>query len=828
MMRTTWGKTLALYGFGMLMLGGTAAAQVTSGAAAAQVRSFDIAKGDLKRALDDYSRQAGVQVIYRIEDVRGATTAGANGALDATAALNAILAKTGLSFSRDSSGAIAIVKNPPSGAGPGGKSTPSSPDHGGDVGQTLNTINVTAKAEGLAAMRVPTELREIPQSVSVISQELLQQQNATDLTKAFAWATGVTAWETEAGTGFSVRGFEVSSLHIDGGASLSQRSGLLSSYRELSEFDHIEVLRGADALFGGIGEPSATVNLVRKQPLAQTAASLTASVGSWENYHVAADASGPLGFDGALRGRVVGVVDDQNYFYDTAYRRLMKLYAVADYDLGQSTKLTLGGSIEQSDYIPGGSGLPRYANGADAKLPRSTALIFPWMQNTSTKPEVFAQLEHRFNEDWKLNANLTQIKQSQDGITASVRSAINPVTNLMSGTPTVNRNHASSTQQTIEVTLTGSFEWRDRKQDFAVGLDHSGSNNLGRSRGLNVTGPALNPFAFDPNAYPVPTPSAFAVNVDSESEGERYGAYTSLRLRPWDGLALIVGGRENYIRSESGFSLSVGPIPLSANSSKYTDTGVITPYAGFTYDLNREYSIYASYADVFSSNIGSIRADGSIISPMTGSNLEAGIKAAWNEGRLNGSLALFKIKQDNYITLDFDHTSTNALCCYLTGVRRSKGVETEFSGLLTRGWLLSAGYTFDLNRNEAGIALSTITPKHLIKLWTNYQLHGDWANWSIGGGFTAQSSNYLSGFACSPYDPVSGQCVGSRQPYRSVQGFYTVATLRAEYRINPHWSASLNIENLFDRIYYQSIASPVGGSWYGSPRNVMLKINGSL
>ena len=75
---------------------------------------------------------------------------------------------------------------------------------------------------------------------------------------------------------------------------------------------------------------------------------------------------------------------------------------------------------------------------------------------------------------------------------------------------------------------------------------------------------------------------------------------------------------------------------------------------------------------------------------------------------------------------------------------------------------------------------------------------------------------------------TSGNCIGSELPFRIVQGFYTVESVRYAFRISPNWTASLNVNNLFDRIYYQTVGTTDSGNWYGAPRNFLLKIQGRL
>jgi outer membrane receptor for ferric coprogen and ferric-rhodotorulic acid len=802
---------------GRIMMALTLCILIFSGTANAQTRQFDIPPGDLKAALDAYVVQAGVQLIYRVDEVRGVSSLGAHGMLDPAAALDALLARTGFTFVRDSVGAVAIVK----------VHVPPLPKTSSDA-TNVESIFINGKLEGLAAMRVPTELKEIPQSVSVISQDTLKQQNSNDLADALTWATGITVTKSNSTDDqFYSRGFAVTSFHIDGGAPLSMGLGTsITTFSDLSEYDHIEILRGADALFGGSGSPSATVSLARKKPLADSQVNVTASLGSWDNGRVESDLTGPLGDDGRLRGRLILVDEGQHYFYDTANTCLSKAYGVMDYDLTSSTVLTFGGSTERMNSSPFVSGLPFYADGSDAHLPRSTALTFPWNDNTSNKNEGFAGLQQRFNDDWKLSVNATVLSQSQDSFYGSYASAISPITNMLLGMPSASAGPASSSQRAADATLTGAFDWGGRRQEVIIGVDYHTISAQSSAAVVSLSGHAVNPFEYDSSAFARPAVSTSGASTAIDIDTRQIGLYGAVRLRPWNDWTFIGGARGNDLRNSEKVDLLVGGVPLYSTDISHADHGKLTPYAGVVYDVNQQYAIYASYADVFNSNDGELHADGTPLAPTTGLNLEAGIKAEWFGKRLNGSLAMFKIDESGVGVADPGNlpTAAHPTCCYVSGSNTSHGVEAEISGKLTKAWTLIGGYTFNENHSVSGGNLQTQTPKNLFKLWTNYQfLQG----WSLGGGLTAQSSNYTKGTACTAFSG-DGKCIGAQVPFNSVQGSYAVATLRAAYQINQSWLAALNINNLFDRSYYQTIGTPTSGNWYGEPRNLMFTLRGSL
>ncbi|MEJ0037892.1 MAG: TonB-dependent receptor [Gammaproteobacteria bacterium] len=163
------------------------------------------------------------------------------------------------------------------------------------------------------------------------------------------------------------------------------------------------------------------------------------------------------------------------------------------------------------------------------------------------------------------------------------------------------------------------------------------------------------------------------------------------------------------------------------------------------------------------------------------------------------------------------------------------------AGELLPRWQISAGYTFNENKlsgsgygTQEGQAFTTISPKHLLKLWTTYALAGEgWlSRLTVGGGANAQSPAFNAGTACvvlNPPNPTTGisSCKTS-VPYNYTQKSYAVLAARIDYKLDGNWNVSLNGDNVTDKRYYQNLGSSSGGNWYGTPRNYVLAIRGSF
>jgi outer-membrane receptor for ferric coprogen and ferric-rhodotorulic acid len=804
----------------------------------------------LGTALQELAKQCEVQIVFFSRVTEGLQAPALNGRYTIASALQILLSGSHLTFRVINLKTIEIrpltATDPLGGAGgpgKGGKPTARAGDANAqsqkktvDNSTSLDEIVVNGTAEGLVATRTETPLREIPQTISIISQEQVRQENYVDLDDALADAIGITAQRTDSlGQTFFSRGFAVTTFHLDGGAALNSFDLTTEPFLgspDLSEFDHLEVLRGADGLFGGNGNPGATVNLVRKRPLGEPEVMFNVSAGSWNNYRAEADVTGPLGFDGALRGRVDLDFADRRYFYDTASLRRAKIFGVLEYDFDPGTLITLGGSYDRVDALPFVGGLPSYFNGVDPHLPRDTGLASNWATYDTQTREIYFQLAHEFSAFWKLKINATGWDETASYDYPEFQSEYSPGSNGLPISPvyTYTPRPNSLNQLAFDATLTGRADAFGHRLDVAAGWD------LLRFKGStavvnfdNPNDPISNAYAFSPATYPDPRLSqVLAEEDDTGLTSHQAGVFGSARIYLSDTLSIIAGARVSRDSATANGLNRLGDMSASGSHGFETPTKT-TPYAGVVYDLDQHYSLYTSFADIYQSN-GLIReGNGAFLPPIDGVNLEVGLKGAWHDGKLNGTLALYGIEQRG---LPLEDPAAEAArssflygCCYTpSGIYRSKGLDFEINGLLAPGWLIGAGYTYNIDYGFRDDAIAGDAPRHLFKLWTSKQLSGDLQRWTVGGNLQAQSNSYFGYISCA-FD-AQANCIGPYTLFNTEQSSYAIVGLRASYAIDSHWRVALNGRNIFNRIYYQSLGNSLGGNWYGDPRNFLLRIDG--
>jgi TonB-dependent siderophore receptor len=804
--------------------------------------TLEVGGQSLDAALQEIARQCGVQLIYFSQITQGLNTPGIKGEYTAEAAIRSVLAGTGLISHHINAQTVEIRVAPR-----GQAQRAERPDHPSERPQEVEEVVVTGTAEGLVASRIATPLSEIPQTISIVPAEQIRQQHDTDLADALVNAVGVTAVRTDSvNQQFFSRGFPITTFHLDGGAALHSLDytdnnatiGPLFLDPDLGEYDRIEILRGADALFGANGNPGATVNLVRKRPLATPAAILTLSAGSWRNYRAEADVTGPLASGGALRGRLDAVYGQRDYFYDRANLQRKKIFGVLEADLTPTTLLAVGGSYAWDRALPFEGGLPMFVSGADAHLPRHTSYTFDWgIFHTQTR-EGYLRLEQKFGGSWKLQLNSTAMQSNADYNIGEFTYGIDPVTHGIPHPPAAlfTLRPTAQNQFSAEVTLTGTLDWSGRRIFVAFGADyaHFRGNSLVENL-FSFGAPLADAYNYDPAAYPDPRPQ-LALPIEDRVGSIQTGVFASLQAEltaPW---SVTAGLRVSNDRTETVDIIFIPPqqLQLSVVERNYVNVGKVTPYFGTLYRLNHNYSLYASYADIYQTNDGARRSDGSLLPPADGVDMETGVKGSWRAGKLTGLLALYDIVQRGVAVQEFTSAPVIPGCCYVTSGRNSsKGLDLEVSGSPLPGWQLGAGYTFNNNIRRAldrfdRAALSSQTPRHLLKLWTSTRLPGPWSRWSVGGTVQAQTSNSQYGALYCPTASAFAPCSGTFQNFRMVQGPYVIVSPRIEYALEPHWRVALTVNNLFDRVYYQTIGTPLYGNWYGEPRNFLLSVEARL
>ncbi|MCB5190718.1 TonB-dependent receptor [Methylobacillus arboreus] len=802
-------STIALLLQASLATGAVMSMQATHAAepAAAEAKTYAIAAGPLGAALSTFATQAGVLLSFDPVATQGKTTSGLNGTYRLREGFEVLLQGSGLAVRQESDGSysLTIAQEPKASA------ENTLPEVRVKASREVNMSSAMTEGTGsytIGSMRTATKMdlsiRETPQSVSVITRQRMDDQAMYTLNDVVKNTVGLTVskWGDERPQ-FNSRGFQLNNLMIDGLPIFYEEAALSTGL--LSQYDRVEIVRGASGLMEGVGSPGGSINLVRKRPTREFQSSLTVGAGSWDNYIASLDVSGPLNEQGTLRGRSVVSYQDKNSFQDYRENKRTLLYSILEADITTATTLSLGASYSKEDN-PGANwvGMVTYPNGSFLPISRSHSMSPSWTHWDKESKTVFAEVNHSFSNEWKAKVAATYVESQMDMLGVSFSRSSD---DLVYGVGSYNYD---ITQKSVDGMVSGPFSLMGREHELVFGVSHrvkkddwTGSWPSGYSFILNP----LDANSASSAPYPIlQTPNPYANKV----EVEQSSIYTSGRFNFRDDLKLIVGGRldwyENTQNIRSGTWL---------NNVNYKTTRQFTPYAGLVYDLNDTYAAYVSLTRIFAPQDYQ-QPGGGLIDPREGTNYELGIKGEHFGGRLNTSLALFQIDLENLPTqLDVSQCAQEQTSCYTTtGKVRSRGIELEVSGEIATRWQMGAGYTYNYAENlepssysqigtgSMGKRYGTNLPLNIFKMYTTYRLPGEFDNWKIGGGIQTQSNIYTQ--------------------YGVKQGGYTLVDLHAGYTFNKNIDLSLNINNLLDKRYYSGILSTASGNFFGDPRNFML------
>ncbi|MBG5281302.1 Fe(3+)-pyochelin receptor FptA [Pseudomonas aeruginosa] len=650
--------------------------------------------------------------------------------------------------------------------------------------------------------KVPLKPRELPQSASVIDHERLEQQNLFSLDEAMQQATGVTVQPFQLlTTAYYVRGFKVDSFELDGVPALLGNTA--SSPQDMAIYERVEILRGSNGLLHGTGNPAATVNLVRKRPQREFAASTTLSAGRWDRYRAEVDVGGPLSASGNVRGRAVAAYEDRDYFYDVADQGTRLLYGVTEFDLSPDTLLTVGAQYQHIDSITNMAGVPMAKDGSNLGLSRDTYLDVDWDRFKWDTYRAFGSLEQQLGGGWKGKVSAEYQEADSRLRYAGSFGAIDPQTGD-GGQLTGAAYKFKSIQRSLDANLNGPVRLFGLTHELLGGVTYAqGETRQDTARFLNLPNTPVNVYRWDPHG--VPRPQIGQYTSPGTTTTTQKGLYALGRIKLAEPLTLVVGGRESWWDQDTP-------------ATRFKPGRQFTPYGGLIWDFARDWSWYVSYAEVYQPQADRQTWNSEPLSPVEGKTYETGIKGELADGRLNLSLAAFRIDLENNPQEDPDHPGPPNNPFYISGGKvRSQGFELEGTGYLTPYWSLSAGYTYTSteylkdSQNDSGTRYSTFTPRHLLRLWSNYDLPWQDRRWSVGGGLQAQSDYSVD------YRGVSMR-----------QGGYALVNMRLSYKIDEHWTAAVNVNNLFDRTYYQSLFNPNWNNRYGEPRSFNVSLRGAF
>ncbi|WP_186617731.1 TonB-dependent siderophore receptor [Pseudomonas sp. OE 28.3] len=759
----------------------------------AQEVELNVPAQPLGSALQEFGRQTNLQVLYSPTDVEGKRSHAIKGKLQPGQAMTTLLSGTGISYDlQGSSFTISAAK-------------PSALELGATQ-VTANQLGTITEGSGsytpgtiATATRMVLSPRETPQSISVVTRQAMDDFSLKSIDDVMRHTPGITVatYDSERTSYFS-RGFAIQNFQYDGIPILQDAQ--YSSGHTLTDtviYDRVEILKGATGLLTGAGGPGGTINMVRKKPTSEFKGYVDLGAGSWDNYRSEIDVSGPLTETGNVRGRAVAAYQDKHTFLDHYQRQTNVYYGILEFDLAPDTLLTIGGDYQDSD--PQGSSWSGAASlfdsaGNHISTPRSFnngAKYSKWKQYTRT---AFATLEHTFDNGWVGKA---QYNHQINGYKAPLSALLSPNAETGKASLLTRTYNGETTSDTGDLYATGPFSLFGREHELVVGTSVSRSHWLG-SDYTNATNydNSHDYFNWDGDA---PKPDRGPRTKKNDELTRQSASYITGRFSLADDLHLILGTRVN------NYEVS--------GTSQVKDTGKVVPYAGITYDLNDNFSAYASFTEIYLPQDDYRDRNDKPLEPDEGKNYEIGLKGEFFDGRLNSSLAYFEVHEKNRAVDDTDYipNSHPGLDYASRGTEaKTKGYEAEISGELAPGWQLQAGYTHKIMRDKQGEKLSTWEPEDQVNIYTSYKLTGPLDKLTLGTGVRWQGTGWKL---------LNNYAKGTEENFS--QDPLWIVDAMARYQVTENVSATLNVNNIFDKKYYTNIGF-YNSAYYGDPRNVML------
>ena len=688
--------------------------------------------------------------------------------------------------------------------------------------QSEGTGSFKAKASR-SSSKLNLSLKETPQSISVITSEQIEQRNLNNIDDILAATPGVTVTKNDSErSNYYARGFKITNQQIDG-MPIGDNDPRADSFF----FDRIEVVKGASGLMGSTGNPSATINMIRKRPAKELSGSVSSSYGRWDDTRVEADASIPLTSDGSIRSRIMAAYTDKESYMDFYQLKSTAAMAIIEADLTANTTASVG--FQYQDNTPKGStwGAVPYFNkdGRLANLSRNFSLAADWSSISQKDKTIFADIQHTFENEWLVKAAISHSTSDSSWLMAYGGGGFpDPKTGSGIGMWTNISPYSESKKLNLDLYATGPFQFLGRQHDLILGYSGYKSKSTSQDVDADIKYPDEIPNYYEWTGN-IPKPN-YQLNGDHDKQTtELYGYYSTLRLNLADPLKLILGGRFNtydYKKEEwENYNSKPGLKPRSFKK--------FVPYVGVLYDFNETYTGYASYTDMFTPSGKRDRA-GNYLDPEVGSNTEMGVKAEFLDAKLLTSAAVFWSKVQDLAVEDKAYRDgvkngtipkvDNMETAYMSTGKGLKvnGFEVEVIGMLQDNWNISAGYTYVNSVTSANASSTTTIPQNQVKLFSSYTLPENlWkgANkLTVGGGVNWQSE-ISQKWGGAPKNAHNGGKI--------VQPSYYLANAFASYKINDELSASLNINNLFDEKYYLNVGF-YNGIYWGEPRNVTFTV----
>lgn len=658
-----------------------------------------------------------------------------------------------------------------------------------EANQVERVVITGARTHTSAVTGLDMSLRETPQSVTLVNQERIKDFALTDVNQLLAQITGINVEKVETDrTYYNARGFDITNFQVDG-VGLPLIWGIQFGDLDTVLFDHVEAVRGANSMMTGTGNPSATINYVRKRPTHTFQASGALQYGSWNDYRLEADVSGPLNASGTLAGRLIYANEDKDSYLDH-YKVNRNVYgALLAWDATPKLTATIGWSMQDNRSRGNNWGaLPlTYSDGTRVDYPRSASTSADWTHWNVRDQTGFAELAWRFDNGWQFKTIGTLKRFEENAKLLYAYGAPDKTTGL--GVKGMAGVYPSIYESAIlDAYASGPFQLLGRTHQLVVG------GQVSRSHGHEYEDFSTETIVYGPVTdwdHIQPAEPSFPGAYLAADQVDRLGRfYAAAHLNVSDRLKIVGGFNALWLKSK-GFSYNV---------DQARDASKVSPYVGAVYDLNDNVSLYANYTDIFNPQV-EVDINHAKLNPAHGKSYEAGFKSEWFDKRLYLTGAVFTSRQANLA--EFAGTFEDGKSYYAGVDTKATGYELEAVGAINDQWRVSLGWTDLSIKDEDGNKARVYLPRKTLKASTTYTI--------------PSVRNLTLGAQVRWQDDIQSQDALLEQ------NAYGVLDLMAGIDVTEKVRATLNVKNATDKTYLTSLMW--SQSYYAAPRSVSVRLD---
>ncbi|SKA32460.1 iron complex outermembrane recepter protein [Chitinophaga eiseniae] len=558
-------------------------------------------------------------------------------------------------------------------------------------GTRTRTINRKPVSIG----KLPVPVMDLPQSVAIIGQEVLADQQAQRLSDVVKNVNGVYMASQRAGTQetFNARGYGFSSTNMfKNGTRVN--SGAMP---EMSSLERVEILKGSAAILYGNVAPGAVMNMVTKQPKFNFGGEVSVRAGSYGLLKPAFDVYGPI--SSKIAYRVNGTFETADSYRDQVHSKRYYVNPSLLFKLSDRTELLVQGDYLKHDFTPD-FGLGSIGDTLINKAPRNTFYGAPWQYAHTQQATASANIKHKFNENWSINGLISYSKYDRDYY------SIERIQAKSSGDwdRPAGRNATNEDYYAAQVDLTGKFKTGSVEHTVLAGVDAdrylTGTYGYGLALpkvGSNYIYDKLN--VLEPNKYTLRTdrPDDTLLTVNNVPIN-RVGAYIQDLVSISEKLKVLAGVRVSYLQSEMpvAYNFANGSKTFTATKGKYDNA--VSPRFGIVYKPIATTALFASYSTSFTPNTGQ-DIYGQPLKPSVINQYEVGVKNDFFKGLLSVNVTAYRIRNNNYAqTAPFlaDGKENNVTSIKaLIGETLSQGVEVDIAGHPLPGLDVIGGYSYN-------------------------------------------------------------------------------------------------------------------------------------